>query len=608
MCGIAGFIDAQLSADVMRTMTFGMLKKIEHRGPEDSSVFIDGPVALGHNRLKIIDLSNEANQPFEYDDVVVAFNGEIYNYIEVKQTLAQKGFRFRTQGDTEVLCAAYKYWGEKCVEQFTGMWAFALWDKTQKKLFCSRDRFGIKPFYYYTRGEQLYFGSEYKALKTLPHFSTQVNREQINRGLQMAWTGFRQETFYAGLKMLEPAHCLVWQNGTTKIYKYWDIDFSKKHTSLTFEEKKERFYALFSESVRLHARSDVPNGTCLSGGLDSSAISGMYNELLPESKLKSFTVYFEDGVDERPFVYEVVKKYPNLVPYYYTPTAQEITDHFHSMAYHADTPVLGSSYISHYFLMKLAKSEGVTVVIDGQGSDEMFGGYLHSFYRVIGQHISSFQWLKANSLLHALSGRENFTAKRQRNFLLKSVVSAFSNENRMYNLELSQLNKYLYQPVSKIQLEDKTGDKFNNFLYHLLINTTLQPLLHYEDRNSMAFSLESRVPFLNHHLAEFAFTLNTDDKINAAAETKYILRESLKTVLPQKVYERKDKKGFVTPGEVKWLNGPLSFLLDIDYSRFDWMKEGELRSLIANYKKGDTSKAGLVWRIACTDYWLKNFA
>ena len=178
----------------------------------------------------------------------------------------------------------------------------------------------------------------------------------------------------------------------------------------------------------------------------------------------------------------------------------------------------------------------------------------------------------------------------------------------MYNLELSQLNKYLYQPVSKIQLEDKTGDKFNNFLYHLLINTTLQPLLHYEDRNSMAFSLESRVPFLNHHLAEFAFTLNTDDKINAAAETKYILRESLKTVLPQKVYERKDKKGFVTPGEVKWLNGPLSFLLDIDYSRFDWMKEGELRSLIANYKKGDTSKAGLVWRIACTDYWLKNFA
>jgi asparagine synthase (glutamine-hydrolysing) len=215
MCGIAGFIDAQLSADVMRTMTFGMLKKIEHRGPEDSSVFIDGPVALGHNRLKIIDLSNEANQPFEYDDVVVAFNGEIYNYIEVKQTLAQKGFRFRTQGDTEVLCAAYKYWGEKCVEQFTGMWAFALWDKTQKKLFCSRDRFGIKPFYYYTRGEQLYFGSEYKALKTLPHFSTQVNREQINRGLQMAWTGFRQETFYAGLKMLEPAHCLVWQNGTS---------------------------------------------------------------------------------------------------------------------------------------------------------------------------------------------------------------------------------------------------------------------------------------------------------------------------------------------------------------------------------------------------------
>ncbi|MBK7148434.1 MAG: asparagine synthase (glutamine-hydrolyzing) [Bacteroidetes bacterium] len=608
MCGIAGFIDSQLSADVMHTMTFDMLKQIVHRGPEDSSVYIDGPVALGHNRLKIIDLSDEANQPFEYQDVVVAFNGEIYNYIEVRQILLQKGYSFRTQGDTEVLCAAYKYWGESCVEQFMGMWAFALWDKTQKKLFCSRDRFGIKPFYYYTRGQHLYFGSEYKALKTLPHFCADINREQINRGLQIAWTGFQQETFYATLKSLEPSYNLVWQNGTIQQYKYWDIDFSKQTPALSFEEKKEKFYTLFSDSVRLHARSDVPNGTCLSGGLDSSAISGMYSKLLPESKLKSFTVYFEDGVDERPFVRDVVNKYPNLVPYYYTPTGQEISDHFHHMAYHADTPVLGSSYISHYFLMKLAKSEGVTVVIDGQGSDEMLGGYLHSFYRIIGQHISSFQWLKANNLLHALSERENFSAKRRRDFLLRSVVSAFSNEKRMYNLELSQLNKYLMAPASDLDLETKTSDKFNNFLYHLLFNTTLQPLLHYEDRNSMAFSLESRVPFLNHHLAEFAFTLHSEDKINARAETKYILRESLKDVLPQRVYERKDKKGFVTPGEVKWLNGPLSFLLDIDYSRFDWMKKEELIKLVNNYRSGDISKAGLVWRIACTHYWLKNFA
>jgi asparagine synthase (glutamine-hydrolysing) len=607
MCGIAGFIDNQLSETSRLDLTHKMLQKITHRGPEASNVFIDGPVSLGHNRLKIIDLSDAANQPFEYDDVMIIFNGEVYNYIEIRADLEAKGFRFRTQGDTEVMCAAYKHYGEDCVKHFVGMWAFAIWDKTKRRLFCSRDRFGIKPFYYIRRGENFYFASEYKALKELPYFNGQINTEQVNRGLQMAWTGYRDETYYQQIVALEPAHNIVWENGKLSISKYWDIDFSQPASTLKWAEKKEQFYSLFKDSVRLHARSDVQNGQCLSGGLDSSSITSMYSTLMPDTPIKSFTIYYEDGVDERPYVYEVRKKYANIEPHYYSPSDAHLEATFNHIAYHADVPMLASSHISQYFLMQLAKSEGVTVVIDGQGSDEYLGGYLHSFYRVLGQLMAGGRVFKALGILNELAAREKFNSSKKRNFLLKSLVSGFSTENSIYNLELAQLDKYLLSDVEDLQFENKTTDKFNNLLYHLLMNTTLQTLLHYEDRNSMAFSLESRVPFLDHRLVEFAFTLSRNDRISDWAETKFILRESLKPILPTAVYERKDKKGFVTPGEVKWLNGPLKFLLDINYDRFDWMKKEQLKKLVGQYKKGDTSHAGLVWRLACTDYWFKNF-
>ncbi len=607
MCGIAGFIDLQLSSDSKRDLNFKMLNKILHRGPEASNVFVDGPVSLGHNRLKIIDLSDEANQPFEFDDVVIVFNGEIYNYLEIKADLESKGFQFRTHGDTEVICAAYKCYGQNCVNLFMGMWAFALWDKAKQMLFCSRDRFGIKPFYYITQGQNFYFASEYKALKQLPVFSNQLNLHQLNRGLQMGWSVFGDETLYESVLSLEPAYNLIWRSGKIDIVQYWDIDFTQPLSTLSWEEKKDKFYQLFKDSVRLHSRSDVNNGTCLSGGLDSSSISSMYSTLLPDTKIKSFSVFYEDDVDERPYVREVVKKYPNIDPYYFSPSQQQITESFHQVTYHADVPVYGSAYISQYFLMQLAKREGVTVAIDGQGADEYLGGYLHSFYRVIGDMFSSAKLRKAFSLLNALSEREKFTVKKKRDFLLKSLVSAFSNESVMYNLEYRQLNSLLNENTDELFLPSATKDKFNNLLYHLLLSTTLPTLLHFEDRNSMAFSLESRVPFLDHRLVEFAFTLTREDRINDKAETKYILREALKPVLPKAVYERKDKKGFVTPGEVKWLGGPLKHLLDINYNQFDWMKRNELKSMVEQYKKGDIRKAAFIWRLAATDYWLKNF-
>jgi len=609
MCGIAGMVDGRSTADEKAGLIGRLLKSITHRGPEASSFFIEDQVCLGHNRLKIIDLSEEANQPFHYEGLVLVFNGEIYNYIELKVSLQQAGHQFKTSSDTEVLCAAYKEWGENCVDRFIGMWSFALWDKQKQKLFCSRDRFGIKPFYYYQIGESMWFGSEIKVLKLIPGFNFEINTAQLNRGVAFGWVENEEQTVYKHLKTLPAAHNLIWENNQIRIKQYWDIDLQNiKKSNLSWDEKKETFKSLFMDSVKLHSRSDVANGICLSGGLDSSAIASAFCTLYPETKIKSFTIFFEGAgkVDERPFVKEVVKKYPNVIPHYYEPKAQDVSDLWHTAAYQSDVPIWGSSHLAGFFVMRLAKENGVTVVNDGQGADEYLGGYLHSMYRLLGGEFASGQFGKAFKLLNNVAQREHFSNSKKLDFLAKGIAGAFSDEDMMLGLEYRKY-KPLLQDEMSIHVAKKTGSKLDNFLYHLIFNTTLQPILYFEDRKSMQYSIESRVPFLNHQLIEFAFSLTDDDRISPSAETKYILRESVKDILPQPIYARKDKKGFVTPGEVEWLNGPLKFLLDIDYRKMDWINPKVAKKAVDEYKTGNISNAALVWKLACLNYWLKNF-
>jgi asparagine synthase (glutamine-hydrolysing) len=268
MCGIAGFIDEGFSKESGLDLLEKMLASIAHRGPDARGKWNEENIFLGQNRLSIIDLTVASNQPFFYEDFVITYNGEVYNYIEVREELIKRGYKFHTEGDTEVICAAYKEYGERCVEHFMGMWAFALWDKKEKKLFCSRDRFGIKPFYYFSNTRNFYFASEYKALKQTPSFPTEINTEQIQRALALNLVVFKEETFFKNVFILEPSHNLVFDKNGLRKYRYWDINLSKKNSSsLSFDEKKERFYKLFEQSVKQHSRSDVPTGTCLSGGL-----------------------------------------------------------------------------------------------------------------------------------------------------------------------------------------------------------------------------------------------------------------------------------------------------------------------------------------------------
>ena len=605
MCGIAGFIDASLSNDERTVVLESMLEKIAHRGPDARGKWFFENVALGQNRLSIIDLSEEGNQPMHYQHASIVFNGEIYNYLEIREELKAKGYVFKTGSDTEVILASYIEWGTKCVERFVGMWAFALWDHNKKELFCSRDRFGIKPFYYIIKGDKFYFGSEYKALKPSAIFDGEWNLQQISMGLQLGWNHSQETTYYKSMQSLAAGSNLIVKNGQIKIGEYWDIS-THPVINCSYEESVELFRNAMMESVKLHMRSDVEVGCCLSGGLDSSTIASLVGKEFPRTSFKAFNVFYEgkDSVDERSWVKEVIEKYPSIDPYYYSPGDDDIANAFERAIYHADVPLAGSSPISQYFVMQLAASKGIKVLLDGQGSDESLGGYMHSFYRLIGGMMKHGQLIDARAEINAHATMQDFSGSKKTDLWLKSVLSAFLSEQKLYEFEYKNYLPYL--SIDKnvpFNLKTIEGSRLSQFLYQLNKNTLLPTLLQFEDRNSMAFSIESRVPFLDHRIVELAFRLPDSAKIHRGV-TKRILRDSMKGILPEAIAERKDKKGFVTPGEVKWLRGPLKFLVEQDMGDIPFLTKAKTDMIMNDFKSGSNKYANLVWRLVVLKYWM----
>ncbi len=551
MCGIAGIIDPALDRDQGEILVGRMLESIRHRGPDNSSTWVDMPVLLGHNRLSIIDLSNAANQPMEYGDLVIVYNGEVYNYVEIQDELIKCGYRFRTTSDTEVILASYKMWGGECVKRFVGMWAFAIWDKTKRELFCSRDRFGIKPFYYIHSGNKFYFGSEYKPLKLSPVFNNTFNDRQIARGLLRNMVGFRDETYFEHLKSLPEKCNLIFKNAKVSVAEYWDIDPSNTFAG-SFENKKSRFLELFRDSIRLHMRSDVEVGACLSGGLDSSSIVSVATTDHTDAPLKTFSVYYEgEGqMDERPWIGEVLRNYPQLRPVYCSPSEEEVVGAFeHAVVLH-DVPLPMSPPISCYFVMQIARRHGIKVILDGQGSDEYLGGYSSTLSELI-------DW------------------------------SALSSD-----------------PDPDFDERSVGGSRMKQYLHHLMFSDPLPSLLHYGDRMSMAFSVECRVPFLDHRLVEFVHSLD-DENIIFQGTTKYILRSSLQGLLPHAVLSRKKKQPFFGREIITWLRGPLRWLTEskIDFERLKILNREKIAALLVEFNDGDNRHAALVWKLAGLNYW-----
>lgn len=613
MCGIVALVDPAASSESTANLGRQMLQRTHHRGPDYTGTWQDGPVFLGHNRLSIIDVTSASHQPMTRQRATITYNGEVYNYIELREELERDGAVFTTTGDTEVILEAYLRWGDDCVQHFIGMWAFAIWDHDRQRLFCSRDRFGIKPFHYAHHNGRLHISSEIKALKTSPLVGTDLNTNQIARGLYLGWMHHWDETYIADIHALPASHCLAWEHGKPmRVWQYADLN-THTESPLSFSDHVEQFRSLFTDSVRLTARRDVPMGVCLSGGLDSTSIAGTLAASTNEATIKTFTAYYEGtgNVDERPYINHLLSAYPQIQAHYVSPTDADVAAALDRIVWMMDAPMPSSSYISQYFVMNLAAQHGVTVVLDGQGADEMLGGYMHSAYRVIadlarqGRGVAAYQEWQAHTL------RQNYGIGRRLDVLAKSLLTAARDEPQLYRLELERTAPWvLHEPpgVVPLHLEMPSGSRFNAFLYNLMRVTLLPTLLHTEDLNSMAFSIESRVPFLDHRLVQASLAMPTEHRFHRG-ESKRVLRAAMRGVVPDAILDRRDKTGFITPGHLSWLRGALAHVLQGDWKELaDYAHLPAVQKVVSQYQQGNNRHALFVWRLAMLRLFLRSHA
>ena len=607
MCGIAGF-EGRFAGDPKAIDWLdSMLKAIQHRGPDYSGKELhDQKVALGHNRLSILDLSEAGNQPFRYKDYTICFNGEVYNYLELQKELEKEGHVFKTTCDTEVLLAAYDQWGEACVDRFIGMWAFVIYHHEDGRLFISRDRFGIKPLYYMIHNGTFYFASEIKALRALPIFDSTVDLNQQALFLQLGWHTFGENTMYEKVKMVERATNMVVKDGAIESTNhYWDVDLDDVRID-SMEEAKEAFRECFLNSIMLHNRSDVPVGISLSGGIDSSSIASATAHLNPKQDIRTFSVFYAEhtGMDERPYMQAVLDKYPSITPTFISPTTDDIFNVVDEYVDHQDLPLLGSSFISHFFVVKAAKDHGMKVLLEGQGADEYLVGYLRSFYRILAQNPFSLRRQRAFAK-HLRN--EEYGAITAAKRIAMGLLYSLGGDQRFQGLEMRLGQPFMPSSKEVDFAVKKHPDKLNEFLYNLLFFTELPRLLHYTDMNSMFHSIESRVPFLDHRLVELLFQVSPELKVQHGI-TKAVMREGLKDILPEKIYSRKDKIGFKTPGEKTWLRSLLNKgALTTHNDAFEGIKLDKATRLLDKYKAGDNKHATMAWRLVFLNQWVTKY-
>jgi asparagine synthase (glutamine-hydrolysing) len=562
MCGIAGIINTKnlkVNDNIISTVT----DAAAHRGPDGRGVFIDNNVAIGHRRLSIIDLSNHANQPMQYgDDLFIVFNGEIYNYIEIKNELIKEGFYFSTKSDTEVILAAYKYWGKDCLNKFNGMWAFAIYDKAKQEVFCARDRFGVKPFYYATINNQFVFASEIKQLLVLMP-NRKVNQQILADYLVTGFEEHKNTTFFESILKLPAAHFLLFdlKSNLYEIKKYYTIKTDSTISTLGIEDAVELYHNTFEDAVKLRMRSDVKVGTCLSGGVDSSVIAYYASKIYTGSN--KFTAIHASSIDnnndELPYA-KTVSNSLNLDLQITKPTEASFIEVLNNLVTTQEEPFGSPSIAMQYFVMKMARNNGTTVLLDGQGGDETLLGY-ERYYPAL---IKSLPLVKKIAALKEISENSKLN-------LLQSVLYTmyFSNSS----IRINQLKRkaafyhksftsYVdYSPI--IQL----ADSYNNIekLQKLEIETTqLSHLLKYEDKNSMAHGIETRLPFLDYRCVETALSINIQHKINKGW-TKYCLRKMADKKLPDSIIWRKNKIGFEAPTNV-WLKNNEHIALQVKKS------------------------------------------
>lgn len=572
MCGISGYIGHQK----FRQGIAAMVAAQAHRGPDFSAVFIDeGYAALGHNRLAIIDLTPEANQPFQDNSgrYVMVYNGEVYNYKELRETLSGT-YNFKTQSDTEVVLAAYLTYGIDCLKHFNGMFAFAIWDTRENKLFAARDRFGVKPFYYSKNYEGFYFSSEIKAIQAVQN--TSCFNEKVCAGYFACGSyGMPDETFFKGIQQLPGGHFLEYKNSNLQVSRWYNFEkeVDTEAAPKSLKTLKAHYKELLEESISLRFRADVPVGINISGGIDSSLLLALVNKRSDVAQIKAFTFYTgDDRYDELPWVEAMIANTQTPLQKVLF-SVEEVGEFAQKMAYFQDEPFGGIPTLAYAKLFATAREQGVKVLLDGQGMDEAWAGY--DYYHTHSEH--------------TIQG-------------VNTTMSPF--KKQCFNTDfLALAKKPVYPKPFKNELLNKQ--------YRDLFYTKIPRALRFNDRISMAFSTELREPFLDYRLVELAFSQPEAYKIHHQ-QTKYVLRLLLEE------YAGKDvtlapKRPLQTP-QREWMGTSLQPMVDEALEQLlaspfaHWFNQEELQLVWEKYQKGAQDSSFHVWQWVNFSYLIHNFA
>lgn len=617
MCGIAGIYRFKSQHDVNKKEILDMCEPIMYRGPDGSGEYIDGPVGLGHRRLTIIDTHNRSNQPMVSSDEehIICYNGEVYNYLELKKSLHEKGVDFKTSSDTEVLLHMYREFGDQCVTQFNGMFSFAIWDKRKKSLFISRDRLGIKPLFYKEDEQGIIFSSELKSILALSP-KTSVNKKLIDSYMSLGYCP-TNKTLFDGIYKLEPGHSLTIENKKISISPYWDIEYDKKK-DLGEEYYIKQTQDLFEDAVKLQLRSDVPLGVFLSGGIDSSAVVAMMNKL-GAKKIKTFSVAWDHGnkFNETEYARKISKQF-ETEHHEYMMTAKDFIAFLPDYIKHMDEPVTEAAAISLYYLAKKAK-EHVTVVLSGEGSDEVFGGYpIYRYLDIVSKYKKipySLRKFMINPFIRLLGVKWKKYADLSE-LTLEDSYFGVSFQNSKYKSQL-------YTPSFAKEAESFTTSKALSTYYkksqphddqsrmqYLDYKTWLaDDLLVKADRMSMAASLELRVPFLDHRLIDFTAKMPSHYR-SKKGQDKYIIKKAMEPYLSDEILYRK-KMGFPTPLAILFRGELTHFVKEIldshrSHSR-GYFNADAVRKIIDEHTSHQADHHLILWQLLVLELWHREY-
>lgn len=621
MCGINGIVYSTRSGKQVDELILTKMRDvIYHRGPDGAGNFVEGQIGLGHRRLSIVDVSHGGQPMFNEDkSLVIIYNGEVYNHADYREELEAKGHIYQTHCDTETILHLYEEYGENCVEKLRGMFAFAIWDRKNKTLFVARDRLGVKPLYYlHDEQGNLFFGSEIKTI-----FEASAVRAEINYNAlpdQFANHGTsKDETLFNGVKRLLPGHTLTWKDGKLEIRKFWEINYEPKHVG-TDAEFIEEWRDLFKHSVKLRLMADVPLGMFLSGGIDSSAIAAMMSTMVDEP-IKTFSVGFKEReANEFEYARIIAKKY-QTDHHEITITPAQFFEALPKLIWHEDEPIGFIASVPLYFVSKLAQKH-VKVVLTGEGSDEIMAGY--GRYQKALQLLSygeKYESLTPKFLRSAIKAGANAVGgKLTRTFLTREsdIESLFFDnfsifgktmQEKLFSAEtkarIGEKNPYIYQ---REWLENTDAKEILDKLLFVDSKTYLHELLMKQDQMSMAASIESRVPFLDHKLVEFTAQMPTEMKIRGKT-TKFLLKEAMKGILPDEILYRQ-KMGFPVPVG-NWFRNEFKHIID-EYVLSDRslsrgiFNDDLLNEIVAKHNAGENHDERL-WHLVNFEIWQRQF-